>query len=710
MEGEATAVETGEAKVQAWVKELDEARKREKKFRKDAVDVVKLFEAEKRQANQYNILYSNTETLAPSLYNATPRPVVQRRFKDEDPIGKLCAEVVQRSLEFLIDPGVQDYSAFDDLMKAATLEALVPGRGVTRFKYEAEFEKVPGIPDPLTGVAGPDTERVKYETVCGEEVPWNRFLHGYGKKWKDVTWIAFEHFMSKQEVKDNFPDVREDDITWSDPTTEGDEGEKDNRQEMGDVKLAQVYEIWDRTTKKVLFLSQGHPKGFLKQVDDPLGLNAFFPCSKPLAFQQKISTLVPIPPYLMYEEQAKELNTVTLRINKLLHMCRVRGVYDSTLEATAQILNAEDGHMVPLQNVAGLLSQGMTLDKSFWIVPFDAVIAALQQLYLAREQIKKVIYEITGIADIMRGSSAASETLGAQEIKQQWGTMRLKRMQKEVIRYTRDSLRIMAEIAVNKLSDKTFSAMTGLPYPTGSQKAAAAMQTQALQAQGQPVPPETTVFTVAPGWPEILSSLKDSVTRNYRIDIETNSTVDAEATEDKQNIAELLNAMAQFLNGVTPLVEQGSMPFETAKQMLLAIIRRFRFGPDLEDSLKTMTQPKPPADPNAGKMQLEQQKGQIEMAKAQKDNENAQVMAQIAIQKAQMDSGIAQQKAELEKEKLALEKETMILEHQIAVADAQMRLQENNQKAALARETHNMKVTQMREQARLAKQQPSKQS
>ena len=59
-------------------------------------------------------------------------------------------------------------------------------------------------------------------------------------------------------------------------------------------------------------------------------------------------------------------------------------------------------------------------------------------------------------------------------------------------------------------------------------------------------------------------------------------------------MSELMNAMAQFLNGVAPAVTQGVVPFEAAKAMLLGIVRRFRFGADVEDLLKTMQPPPPP--------------------------------------------------------------------------------------------------------------------
>ena len=81
-----------------WLAELDRAVKREKTWRKDATRTVGIYEAAVKEKNQYNILYANTETLAPALYNSTPRPVVQRRFKDEDPLGAMASKATQRML------------------------------------------------------------------------------------------------------------------------------------------------------------------------------------------------------------------------------------------------------------------------------------------------------------------------------------------------------------------------------------------------------------------------------------------------------------------------------------------------------------------------------------------------------------------------------------------------------------------------------------
>lgn len=671
-------------KVQYWLKELDAARKRVKEYRKIASRIVKLYEGGKADESPFNILYSNTETLAPALYNNLPRPVVQRRFKDDDPIGKVASDVARRSLEFLIDNELGTYTPFDDLMAQAVLEALVPGQGITRFKYDASIVELPEPENPTEGaeddtgegdveaVAGeihPEpAEQVEYETVCGESVPWDRFLHGYAKQWKDVPWIAFEHFMTREELVKNFGEEIGHriplNVSGKESSSESDYGDDDDSKlhDAEGVTLAHVFEIWDKETKMVRFLAPSYPAGFVKSVEDPLELSGFFPMPQPLMLFPKISSLVPVPLYTMYEEQAKELNRVTVRINKIVQALKVRGFYDSTLEGLDKVLSADDNVLIPAENVAAM-QQGQTLEKAIWLMPLEKLVAVLQQLYVQRQQVKQVIYEITGISDILRGASVASETATAQNIKNQWGTLRLRKMQKQVARYARDCLRIMAEIAMTKFSQQTISQMTGLQFPTEAQKQQAQMllqQAQMQQVPGQPPvqpPPQLIAMAQLPSWETIMGLLANDLQRNYRIDIETNSTVDAEATEDKQNLGEFLNAIAQFMNGVAPLVQQGVLPFDAAKSILLAVTRRYRFGPEVEDDLKKMQAPQP--------------QGNGADAKAKADLEAVQ----------------AEQKVKMEM--LAMDK-------QLKEAETAAKLEELKRKGELAAAQHAMKLQELR--------------
>lgn len=648
--------------VAFWCQEIADSRKREVKFRKLAKKAVSIYETEESEKMPFNILYSNTETLKAALYNSTPKPTASRRFKDADPIGKIASQFITRYLEFFIDSGDRDYSDFDELILSSIAEGLLPGRGLTRFKYEAEMsEAMEGQPATVT-----------YETVCGEEVSWDRVYFGYTKSWAKLPWLAFEHFMGKEELEKNFGAeiAAKIPLAVSDVTSKGgssDDEDSSPPKDIGEATLAHIYEIWDKDEKQVSFICPDYKDAVLKQVADPLELSGFFPIPRPIVFGKKISSLVPVPLYAYYEEQDKELNRITIRINKIIRALKVRGFYDSSLEGMADVLTADDNVLLPAANVASM-QQGQTLEKAIWLMPIEKLINVLQQLYMQRQQVKAIIYEITAIADIMRGASQASETLGAQEIKAQWGSLRLKSMQKEVSRYVRDCLRIVAEIGFKQLSPETLMQATNLTYPTREQKAQAqAMAAQAQQqaamlppeARGQvAIPPQVQQVLTFPAIEDLMAVLQDNMQRRYKVDIETDSTIALESANEKKDIGEALNAISQFLNGALPMVQGKILPFGAMKAILLGIVRRFKFGTEVEGEIEKMVEPPapPPEEKKAGPdPRVEAEKAAIELQtlkaetalkakKAQRDEELAVIETQLKLKDLQRQDQLADAK------------------------------------------------------------------
>lgn len=668
---------------QSWIKEISDALKREKKYREIAQRCVKLYEAKNPSETPFAILYSNTETLLPAVYNSRPIPIVSRRYKDADPSGKAVSEVSTRILKFLIDTEDKNFDNFDDLMQPAVLDGLVTNRGLTRFRYVAH-------------------EGNEYsECVYGESVRWDKFFHGYARTWKKVPWIGFEWDMSKDELKKNFPKAPLSDLRMTVDRSEDNSENAEDKEELAGVKTYKVYEIWDKISGKVIFLSPCCPKQPLRYVDDPLGLTGFFPIPRPLNFMKKITTLVPTPLYQQYAQQANELNELTRRLKAIIKAVKYRGAYNAAVEGIEKMLNADDNELIPVENVVSM-PDGTTMDSLIWTVPVQELATTAQTLYQQREQCKQVIYEITGISDILRGASVASETATAQNIKNQWGTLRLKKMQKEVQRYCRDALAIMLEIAAAKFEISTMRQMTGLPYFTNEEKQKVGAQIEAQQAQasmaaqmppqpGQPpaappqqpqIPEEVTAMMAAPSWENIEQIMQDDVAMHYKTDIETNSTIDAEAAQDKEEISDLMNAVSQFLNGVAPLVEQGVLPIEVAKQMLLVVSRRFNFGTQLEDALNAMKAPEPKNDPVA------EAKSAAEKAKA----EAAAAQAATDMAQSQMDGQLAQQDFENKKNLIVLK--AQIDQAELRIKERELQLQEQGlaSKAEFQREQHQLKM------------------
>lgn len=703
--------------VTFWLNEISAARKREKQYRKDGVRIRELYENSPRISTASNdptsgelprqpfaILYSNTETLMPALYSNIPRPVVQRRFKDDDPLGRHAAQAGQRMLEFLLDTNLDEYETFDDAMKAATLDALLPGRGVTAVKYDAD----------LVG------DVKQSELVCPDSMAWDRVFFGFARKWSKVPWVAYEFHIDKDEAERLLGKEPASKMVFTKGEELDDEDGKressQDEQNLGERKTALVYQIWDKAGgRKVRYVSPHYTDGYCKVLDDPLELTGFFNCPRPLKFVEKTNDLTPTALYTLYENQATELNRLTGRIQKIIAAIKARGIYAGDLSDDLQkVFEEDDNALVPAGNPSAL-SYEKGLANSIWFIPLDVLIQTLQQLYVAREACKQVIYEITGISDILRGASKASETLGAQEIKQQWGTLRIQPKQAEVQRYARDLLRMMLEVAATKFNEKTWAQMTGLPFLLDAQfntltGIANALQTQiaqetaVVQAQLQqqaaitgqppaPPPPSPKIQQLQqvqaqlqnPKWADVLKMLRTDTQRAYRIDIETNSTVQPEAAEDQKNIVEMMTAMGQYLNGVAPLVQSGSMPFGAAKAMLLAITRRYRFGSEIEDEVNAMQPPQPPDDGSAKLVAM-----QAEAAKnlAAEQGKSQQVAGKAAADKLASDTETATLKTALAKTQA--EKDLQARESKLAIEQIQLKAERDIFKLEQQRATESL--------------------
>lgn len=654
-----------------WCMELRLADKEEAKWRKHVERVLKRYRSESsydtdlnRTKDTFNILWANTETLAPALYNSTPKPDVRRRFRDKDPLGKVGAELIERSLSFSMD----NYD-FDQNIAMVILDLLLPGRGVARVKYMPVFGKEQlkdGEGNPVMDGKDPVYPKT-YETVQCAHVQWDEFRRGPGKRWSNVPWIAFKSDMTRSELVEAFGEQIGNEIKLSDP--EDDDIQKEDDPEVkGVFKTAEIWEIWDKEKREIIYICKDYKKQPLKTSPDPLGLEGFFPIPEPLMSISQSDSLVPIPEFTMYETLADELDRVTARINKIIKGLKVRGIYDSAVSEFAKLLSSEDNELVPAENAVQLMEKG-GLEKSIWMMPIEKHAQVLVQLYQYRESLKQSIYEITGLSDIMRGATNANETLGAQQLKSQWGSMRLQRRQREVQRFVRDLLRIKSEIIAEKFSPETLMMVTGIKLPSQAEKQQAQMMAQLASAQGQPVPPELQQVLMKPSIDEVLQVIRSDAARSFRIDIETDSTIAAQLDADRSDMNELIQGLGGFIQNLGPAVQTGFVPGEVAKTLLMSLIRRFKLGNDVEDAVDSM-----PAQPQGNG---EEQKKQLEQAQKQIEDQGKQV--QQAMQQLQQQQEQMQQEAmKLEdgKRQLDYDNQVLTLQREAATRDLEVQYRE----------------------------------
>jgi len=464
--------------VRLWLAAIATASEQEQDWRSEAELIVKRYRQEEAQASAgavttlqgsdyFNILYATTETVVPAIYNSAPIPDVRRRFSDKDKAGKTSSQMLERCISYLIDA----YD-FDGTVEMAVKDSELPGRGVTRVKYDPQIYQ-----DQETG------ESVVWERALCEHVGWSSFRHGPAKRWDGVEWVAFETFQTRDQLRSLCQQREVAERVPLDVEATGQDKGTDDSQPAPDIFLyARVWEVWDRTSKAVLWVAPGWREGPIRIEPDPLGLKGFFPIPRPLYAIETSDTLVPVPPYRQYRRQAEELDIITQRLMKLTAALRWRGIYDASITEFTKLSNADDGELVPMQNAQALYAQAGGLEKAVYMLPIQELVITIEKLTQQRDLTKQAVWEITGVADIMRGQSDPRETMGAQRIKTQWGSLRVRQRQKAAADYARDLLRLKAEIISNKFSEETILKMSNMELPSMAEKQRA-MQIQQMQQQ-----------------------------------------------------------------------------------------------------------------------------------------------------------------------------------------------------------------------------------
>ena len=146
----------------------------------------------------------------------------------------------------------------------------------------------------------------------------------------------------------------------------------------------------------------------------------------------------------MIKADLDELNSVIERMRLTMKALKVTGAYDNAFSNLANILN-KDVTLLALSDFDKLKDAG-GLKGVVDFMPIEQYVTALQALAQRRDDLVKNIFDITGVSDIMRGNSNASETATAVTKKTNFGTLRNQDRQNDMQRFIRDIYRLKAEI------------------------------------------------------------------------------------------------------------------------------------------------------------------------------------------------------------------------------------------------------------------------
>lgn len=557
--------------VAYWLKQIKKEERSHKKWREAAEKVEDRFVAEKKdRRNFYPILWSNTKILQSAIYARTAQPDVRRRFKDNGVDQKQIAVAIERSISYQVD-----MQRFDANINRAVTDYLVAACGQCRVRYEVEGE-----------------EEITNQKVTIESYSWKHFHWEPAKSWEYVDWVAFDHNKTRKEIKDEFG-VELDSVNFEEA---GDEAGADRSEIL-------IHEIYDKRTRKVYVVSKHHQEP-LDVREDKLGLNGFFPCPKPMLANCKTDRLVPKPDYTYYQSQANRLSEIEQRIESMTKGLKDVGFYDAALTELGSLETAQDGNLIPINNLMERLQGTTDLNKaSIAMLPIGHKMEVLTSLRQEQEALKQEIYDITGIADIVRGSSMASETATAQQIKGQWANVRLTDKQTAVNEFVREIFRIMAEIISEHFLPEMIAAQTG------------------IQLEEQ----------------DVMTMRQDSL-RGFAIDVETDSTVAIDEQAEQEQRLSMLSTVTEYLTNLVPMIQQGAMPAKLGVELLLTAVRSFKYGRNLEEMVSAIGEENSPENMivqlqqqlQETQMQMEQMHQEAGMAVQQRDEHIAGLEKQLS--------------------------------------------------------------------------------
>ena len=652
-----------------WLDLITEAEKEFATYQETCDKVEKLYAdaaaASETADREFQIFWANLEVLKPSIYSRPPVPVVVPRFQNRKELYLKSAELLERSL-------ISSFESddIDATMRLARDDLAMNARGVIWCRYETTTEDVDTggrheeTGEPIT------VPQMKSERVVKDHVDRRDFLHGPARKWKEVPWVARRSWLSRKAGLKRFGDI----------FLKAKVEKRDDDEKGREARKVPVWELWHKEEQCVVWVSPGMDE--VLDISDPfLKLEGFFPCPRPAYGTVKPRTLKPVPDLRQYKDQIEEVNELTARISSLAESLRLKGFYPGGAsdvgEAIEGVLADQDNRalLVPISNLAmfGNGSGGLK-DAIVWL-PVQEVATVIRELVELRRQMIDDIYQITGISDIMRGTTEASETLGAQQLKSQYGSIRIRDRQNELVRLARDVTRIEAEIMAENFDPETLAQMaqmTDLPSDEeiGQQIAQITQRVQMMaadptvveQARANPQQAQQMLQQVQQQVQQLeqtvtlgkcVQLLRDQRTRPFALEIETDSTIQPDEDAAKQRATEMVTAVGGYISQALPLVQQVPQAAPMVGEFLKFLSGQYRAGREListidefvEQMKQVASQPQQP-NPEAVKAEAE-----AKASAAEHDAKMAEMQAEQPVKEAEMRARAAEARS---KERIAI--------------------------------------------------------
>ena len=545
--------------AQRWSTEIQASQQELMKFHTDANRITQRYldrrDAYAKDESKVNLFWSTMKVLLSMLYARPPKADVSRTFQDfEDDQARVAGLMLQRILNRGFDENV---SVWDAAVRQGIEDWLIVGMGQIWLRYEVKTEPytVPAVFDEFGVELQPETEA---ERIVDEDAPvdyiyWEDFFYSPARTWPEVRWVARRVWMTKDQLVDRFGEEIAKIVPLGVQVRKADVNDQSPKHDPW--SKAEVFEIWCKENKKVYWYAKGADV-ILDVKDDPLQLDGFFPCPKPLAANVTSSNFMPRADYIFAQDQFNELDEINTRITWLTRAAKVVGVYDKTADGVQRMFQqGAENQMIPVDNWALFAEKGGIKGQVDW-APIDMVTNCIERLRQYRQDKVMQIYEVLGISDVMRGSSRASETATAQQIKAQFGSTRIQLMQFYIADWISQALRIKAEIICKHWQPETIIKRSNIER---TPDAAMAIQAIAL--------------------------LKDEHMAQYRVNVEADSMAALDWAAERDAAVQFMQGLGAFISQVAPMAQSVPQAAPVLLSLLQWSVSKFRVSQQIEGVL-----------------------------------------------------------------------------------------------------------------------------
>jgi len=683
-----------------WKSQITQADRRYEKFIKSADESIKVFngvkeiETLKDAPRRLNVWWYCVNTLLPAYYSSTPKAEVNLRKRAGGLPYELGSVILERNTQYSMDC----HFSFDKVGYNAALQFLLTGQAVLWARYAPKFEKVfqeiavirdpsgvliQGDGTPYEGdtedfseatngilVSSVEVEQKVSEKAILEVVQFSDYRCSDARNEAEIEWQARRAFLGREEATDLFGEEKADKLNY-DSIPEVNKRDASRQDEKFEGK-AEIWEIWCEATNKVYWIQTANEDVLIEETEPPIKFEGFYPCSV-IRQTQDPNSVIPVSDYSHVKDQILEVERLTTRIHALTQAVRPNFLYDAAMGDYLEQLFQDDLKGIGVTGWTANKGRG-GLQGGMEFLPVEQFVNVLNTLQQNRQAALQQLYETLKVSDLLRGTSEQYKSATANRLESAWSSLGLIVRQNMFCKFISDAIMHLGTIIAEQFDEETIldvgdaDRLISETLPTPQPQMPPAQPEIPLpgepieEPEGMPEAPEGMEAQM-PGNPEaeierieaeIISILRDSKERNYRIQIASDSMVAIDQQQQQQEGTVLLQAAGGFFDQMRGLVEQYPPLAQFSLALFQNFIKRFKGGKEVDGlfskafkEIEAIAKAKeeaakqpPPPDPKTleiqGRMQIAQVESQARLQATQMEMQDKAVKNQLAYQDQQL--------------------------------------------------------------------------